>query len=70
MCTFQVLAALNFYAGGCYQQRTGGDIGACMCQSKLSDVIEEVTQAINGILFPIWVVFPVTQAAKEQVKLR
>ncbi|XP_036334989.1 putative nuclease HARBI1 [Rhagoletis pomonella] len=65
----QVLAALRFYATGCYQRPVGEQWGISMSQTSISRCIHRVTDAINNSMFTSKVKFPMTQlecqAAKE-----
>ncbi|XP_059218266.1 uncharacterized protein LOC131994969 [Stomoxys calcitrans] len=55
----QVLAALRFFATGCYQRPVGEQWGISMSQPSISRCIHRVTNAINKNLYFPNVKFPI-----------
>ncbi|EFN60645.1 Putative nuclease HARBI1, partial [Camponotus floridanus] len=66
----QVLAALRFYATGCFQRPVGEQWGISMSQSSISRCVHKVTDAINNLIFRQWIQFPITAEARYQAKLK
>ncbi|XP_017481234.1 PREDICTED: putative nuclease HARBI1 [Rhagoletis zephyria] len=64
----QVLAALRFFATGCYQRPVGEEWGISMSQSSVSRSIHRVTDAINYSMFCAKVRFPMTQIERQSAK--
>ncbi|XP_054746273.1 putative nuclease HARBI1 [Anastrepha obliqua] len=64
----QVLAALRFFATGCYQRPVGEQWGISMSQSSVSRSIHRVTAAINSSMFCAKVRFPMTQVERQAAK--
>ncbi|XP_067625233.1 putative nuclease HARBI1 [Eurosta solidaginis] len=64
----QVLAALRFYATGCYQRSVGEQWGISMSQTSISRSVHRVTDAINNSLFSQHVKFPMTQTERQAAK--
>lgn len=54
----KVLSALNFYASGSYQRRTGQDALSCVSQTLVSRTIKEISHLIVRHLLPVYVRFP------------
>lgn len=65
----RVLAALRFFAQGSYQKCVGNEANVAMAQQTFSRTLTEVCQAMEAIAFQ-WVHFPLTQAEKEERKLK
>ncbi|XP_036336283.1 putative nuclease HARBI1 [Rhagoletis pomonella] len=61
----QVLAALRFYATGCYQRPVGEQWGLSMSQSSISRSIHRVTDAINETMFMENVRYPMTVVERQ-----
>lgn len=66
----RVLAALSFYASGCYQRRVGMDAFCMMLQSTISKCIKEISRLITNHLAPTYIQFPQTQADVDLIKMR
>ncbi|XP_067625334.1 putative nuclease HARBI1 [Eurosta solidaginis] len=64
----QVLAALRFYAPGCYQRPVGEQWGISMSQTSISRCVHRVTDAINNSLFFNHIKFPMTQIERQAAK--
>lgn len=64
----QVLCALNFYAGGSYQQRVGRDAHNYVSQSIVSRSIQQISKMISTNLGPPYIQFPQTDDAIDSVK--
>ncbi|XP_036341053.1 putative nuclease HARBI1 [Rhagoletis pomonella] len=62
---FQVLAALRFYATGCYQRPVGEQWGLSMSQSSISRSIHRVTDALNETMFMENVRYPMTVVERQ-----
>lgn len=67
---FRVLAALSFYASGCYQRRVGMDAFCMMSQTSLSKSINEISRAITNNLSQTYIRFPQTQEEVNLIKQR
>ncbi|XP_036319940.1 putative nuclease HARBI1 [Rhagoletis pomonella] len=61
----QVLAALRFYATGCYQRPVGEQWGLSMSQSSISRSIHRVTDAINETMFMENVRYPMAVVERQ-----
>ncbi|XP_044731994.1 putative nuclease HARBI1 [Chrysoperla carnea] len=61
----QILAALRFYATGCFQRPVGEQWGISMSQSSISRSIHRVTDVINDAIFRQWMQFPMTDVARQ-----
>lgn len=66
----RLLAALNFYASGCYQRKVGTDAFAMMSQSVVSKCITEISRVITEKLAPKYIKFPERRADIVAVKNR
>lgn len=64
----QILAALRFFATGCYQRPVGEQWGISMSQSSISRSIHRVTDAIYNNMFCSKVRFPMTQVERQAAK--
>lgn len=64
------MAALRFYATGCFQRPVGEQWGISMSESSISRCVHKVTDAINNLIFRQWIQFPITAEARYQAKLK
>ncbi|EZA52952.1 Putative nuclease HARBI1, partial [Ooceraea biroi] len=65
-----ILAAVRFYATGCFQRPIGEHWGISMSQTSISRCIHTVTDAINDVIFRRWVQFPTTLQARQLARLK
>ncbi|XP_046403879.1 putative nuclease HARBI1 [Ischnura elegans] len=64
----KVLCALHFYGQGSYQKSTGSDSNLGLCQSSVSNAIEEVTEALNtNDILTKWIHFPLQREERSRV---
>lgn len=66
---FQVLCALHFYGSGTYQRFAGNDLYIGMSQSSVSRSINDVSEAINRKLLPLWIRFFLNREIQSKTKL-
>ncbi|KAJ6639786.1 putative nuclease HARBI1 [Pseudolycoriella hygida] len=68
----RVLAALSFYASGCYQRRVGMDAYCTMSQTAISKWKrkKEISTIITKHLAPTYVKFPQNQAEVDLIQMR
>ncbi|XP_047989602.1 putative nuclease HARBI1 [Leguminivora glycinivorella] len=63
----QVLSSVMFMAAGSYQRGVGQDHNLCMGQTTVSKYLGRVVDAINQRLKNRWIVFPGTEAGRQNV---
>ncbi|XP_063635608.1 putative nuclease HARBI1 isoform X1 [Cydia splendana] len=63
----QVLSSVMFMAAGSYQRGVGQDHNLCMAQTTMSKYLGRVVDAINRQLKNRWIVFPGTEAGRQNV---
>ncbi|XP_061714622.1 putative nuclease HARBI1 [Cydia pomonella] len=63
----QVLSSVMFMAAGSYQRGVGQDHNLCVAQTTMSRHLGRVVDAINRQLKNRWIVFPGTEAGRQNV---
>lgn len=66
----RVLAALSFYASGCYQRRVGMDAYCMMSQTTISKCIRNISRLISNNFSSIYIQFPQSQQEVDLIKER
>lgn len=68
---FQILAALAFYANGCYQKNIGAYYHLGLSQASVSLCLRDVTKALNNPEIQAkYIKFPMTMVEREAITKR